>query len=106
MECYLTVDRYFIDEAIEHALIVELQNEIFDSWRDTPVECYPQNIRSTLDELVSAKIIQCLNDNSGQESHLFPIKRHIGYFLLRYNIQPRYVKKVIIHDTGIDLVLE
>ncbi len=106
MECYLTVDRYAVDEVIDRVLLTELQDKRFADWNDTPLECLPLPIRSELDRLVSTKIVQCLNDASGQESFLYPLKRHLGYFLHRYGIAPVFVKKVIIHDTGIDLVLE
>jgi hypothetical protein len=106
MACYLTVDRFVVDDIIDRVMLTELQDELFADWNDTPLECLPLPVRSELDRLVSAKIIQCINDTSGQESFLYPLKRHLGYFLQRYGIATSFVKKVIIHDTGIDLVLE
>lgn len=106
MECYLTVDRYGVDDVLDRVLVTELQSELFTDWNDTPLECLPLTVRSELDRLVSTKIVQCLNDNSGQDSYLQPLKRHLWYFLQRYGIAPSFVKRVIIHDTGIDLVLE
>lgn len=107
MTSYLIIDRLMIDDLIGQLLTIEICNEEYIAWCDTPLECLPEHIRSKIDQRLSDKMVAFLRNAIWDEtSPLSPVAKHISVFLKRYGIPPRHVVGVWFRDISIDLVLE